>query len=187
MDGRGNEAMPVFDAESVFDELVEDMVREVCFPLHRALKSRAACQSCGVERAGADVWEIPPIGNDEFERRLMAVVQQRVTKVADEVVSREPGLDVFGTKPRTVAIDNFKCTHCGKKVAANRFAKHLEGCMMGGGRASARIADSSVQVVRERSSPLGVPKRAKVSDTRASPQPLFPAGSGLPDSLIDPW
>jgi hypothetical protein len=165
--------------ELVFDELVEDLVLEVCFPLHRAHNTRALCLNCGgVESACCDGWEVPPVGSDDFERELIDAMQRRVGELADEVVSREPGLDVFGTKPRTVAIDNFKCSHCGKKVAANRYAKHLEGCMLGGGRASARIADSGKD-------PSPLAKRAKQTDARASPQNLFTTGSGLPESFED--
>ena len=174
-------------AELVFEEFVEDIVREVCFPLHRALKTTTACLSCGKVGADSDGAVAAPLAAyDDFERKLISAIQQRAAKLADRVVSREPGLDVFGTKPRTVAIDNFKCSHCGKKVAGNRFAKHLEGCMLGGGRASARIADSS-QVGKE---PSPAAKRSK-GDARASPQTLFPPapapGGGLPDAdlLVD--
>lgn len=162
-------------AELLFDELVEDLAREVCFPLHRALQGRITCLSCStVSEADNDSWDVPLVGNDEFERKLVATMQQRAAKLADGVVSRAPGLDVFGTKPRTVATDNFKCSHCGKKVAANRFAKHLEGCMLGGGRVSARIADTS-QGIKE---PSPVAKRAKTTDSRASPM--------LSDAFADP-
>jgi DNA-directed RNA polymerase subunit RPC12/RpoP len=170
-------------ANQVLDELVEELVLEVCFPLHRALRSRATCLNCGKKSENADSWEIPPVGNDEFERRLAEAMHKRVGKLADEVVSREPGLDVFGTKPRTVAIDNFKCSHCGKKVAANRFAKHLEGCMLGGGRASARIADSTLT---QTISPV-TNKRPRLDDNRASPQTLFPDAFMRMEEVFPPF
>ena len=174
-------------AELVFDELVEELVLEVCFPLHRAHSTRAVCVNCGgVDSAGCDGWEVPPVGSDEYERTLIDAMQRRVGELADEVVSREPGLDVFGTKPRSVAVDNFKCSHCGKKVAANRYAKHLEGCMLGGGRASARIADSGgKQTVDNFKDPSPLAKRSKQTDARASPLNLFAAVSGLPESFED--
>lgn len=166
-------------AELVLDELVEDLSREVCFPLHRALHGRSSCLSCGGAPADADGggWDAPLVGNDEFERNLIAAMQLRAAELAERAISREPGLDVFGAKPKTVAVDSFKCSHCGKKVAASRYAKHLEGCMLGGGRLSARIADSA-QAGRD---PSPVAKRARQADARASPQP---AGDGLAEPAL---
>ncbi|KAI8473745.1 MAG: hypothetical protein J3K34DRAFT_409818 [Monoraphidium minutum] len=47
--------------------------------------------------------------------------------------------DVFGQTHPPSALDQITCMKCGRKVAAGRFAPHLEKCL-GGGRQSSRHA-----------------------------------------------
>jgi len=49
------------------------------------------------------------------------------------------GGDIFGNHAKQV-VETLTCTNCGTQIAANRFAPHLERCMLGKGRASARAA-----------------------------------------------
>lgn len=165
--------------EALLDGIVDDLSLEAIVPLHRARAKGALCLACGGERACTGNCDWPPLGPDAFEAKLAAAVHERVKRLADEVVSQQPGLDVFGTKPRTVAVDSFKCSHCDKKVSAHRFAPHLERCMLGGGRASARIADSG-----NGKEPAAAAKRQKLAEARAgSPSPF--AAAGLPDELME--
>lgn len=61
---------------------------------------------------------------------------------AREVLAAAAGVgggDVFGKRPKAVC-DSLVCTNCGAQLASNRFAPHLEKCLLGKGRASARNA-----------------------------------------------
>ena len=46
--------------------------------------------------------------------------------------------DIFGRVHPAVATEPVECTSCGRKVAAGRFAPHLEKCL-GQGRFSSRV------------------------------------------------
>lgn len=48
-------------------------------------------------------------------------------------------VDVFGNQVPPIALDQVLCPNCGRKVAAGRFAPHLEKCM-GRGRQASRTA-----------------------------------------------
>mmetsp|Transcript_7855 Transcript_7855/g.14593 ORF Transcript_7855/g.14593 Transcript_7855/m.14593 type:complete len:94 (+) Transcript_7855:71-352(+) len=45
--------------------------------------------------------------------------------------------DIFGNYPKNFA-DTFNCVHCQSIVTSSKFAPHLEKCMMGRGRRTAR-------------------------------------------------
>ena len=55
-----------------------------------------------------------------------------------------PSEDVFGNRPKQ-ASDTIICNNCFTQVSANRYAPHLERCMLGKGRASARAARDSMR------------------------------------------
>lgn len=44
------------------------------------------------------------------------------------------GMDVFGNRPKQASAETIACTNCGMQLSANRFAPHLERCMLGKGR-----------------------------------------------------
>ena len=52
--------------------------------------------------------------------------------------------DVFGNRHKQTS-DTIVCTNCATQVSANRYAPHLERCMLGRGRASARAARDSMR------------------------------------------
>ena len=55
------------------------------------------------------------------------------------------GTDVFGNRPKVQAAEVVTCMNCGAQVAANRFAPHLDKCMLGKGRAASRKANESLR------------------------------------------
>ena len=61
---------------------------------------------------------------------------------AGDVVPGAPALaagpDLFGQVHPAVATEAVECTSCGRKVAAGRFAPHLEKCL-GQGRQASRL------------------------------------------------
>ena len=44
------------------------------------------------------------------------------------------GADIFGNRPKHSSAETIVCTNCGMPLAANRFAPHLERCLLGRGR-----------------------------------------------------
>lgn len=57
----------------------------------------------------------------------------------DPVPGARGPTDVFGQTHPPSAMEQITCMKCGRKVAAGRFAPHLEKCL-GGGRQSSRQA-----------------------------------------------
>jgi len=55
------------------------------------------------------------------------------------------GADVFGNRPPKNSAETIVCSNCGMSLSANRFAPHLERCMLGKGRASARMARDAMR------------------------------------------
>jgi len=53
------------------------------------------------------------------------------------------GVGIFSAKPKNSS-ELLLCANCGAQVSVNRFAPHLEKCMLGKGRASARAARDSM-------------------------------------------
>lgn len=172
-DGKG----PEDAATAVLDSLLNDVLYDVCFPLHRLLMNGAMCLECGTEFPCPRPVDDPPLGDAAFEERLRKATGERVSQMAAGLVNRDPGHDVFGSKPRTMTVDNFRCSHCAKKVNGNRFAQHLEKCMLGGGRQSSRLADNGP--IRDTPSPA--PKRQRLADGGTRPQ----SPSLVPSSMID--
>lgn len=56
------------------------------------------------------------------------------------------GSDVFGNTVPPVALDQVACPNCNRKIAAGRFAPHLDKCM-GRARAASRIAQERVSAM----------------------------------------
>ncbi|KAL1518656.1 hypothetical protein AB1Y20_002944 [Prymnesium parvum] len=117
----------------ICDQLVQDLVREVCSSctsLERPLSPRTMEL---LEGARGGVVSAPL-------RDLLAAEVQASERCAWQM---EPllkgGGDIFGNHAKQV-VETLTCTNCGTQIAANRFAPHLERCMLGKGRASARAA-----------------------------------------------
>jgi SAGA-associated factor 11 len=60
-------------------------------------------------------------------------------ELPDPVPGARGPTDVFGQTHPPSAMEQITCMKCGRKVAAGRFAPHLEKCL-GGGRQSSRQA-----------------------------------------------
>lgn len=71
--------------------------------------------------------------------RIEAQASERCATDITELTSAEGGSDIFGNYAKQF-VDTLTCTNCGTQIAANRFAPHLERCLLGKGRASARAA-----------------------------------------------
>jgi len=55
-------------------------------------------------------------------------------------------VDMFGNSIQPVALEQVDCPNCDRKIAAGRFAPHLEKCM-GGGRQASRAAAARLATV----------------------------------------
>ena len=85
-------------------------------------------------------------------RSLLAVearASERCVRRLEEVTKAEGGSDIFGNHAKQMTYETLTCTNCGTQVAANRFAPHLERCMLGKGRASARMARDAMRSTAE--------------------------------------
>jgi SAGA-associated factor 11 len=43
----------------------------------------------------------------------------------------QPGKDIFGSEKVSDSSHLFECRNCGRKVAGNRFAQHIDRCLGG--------------------------------------------------------
>lgn len=83
-------------------------------------------------------------------RQLLEVEVEALARRAGSngVESSSASEDVFGNRPKQTS-DQVLCANCATYVSANRFAPHLERCMMGRGRASARAARDNMRATAE--------------------------------------
>lgn len=80
----------------------------------------------------------------ERERDATASAGQMSRDAIAAAADGAKDVDVFGNKPRHTP-DTIVCTNCGEQLSHNRFAPHLERCMLGKGRASARNARDAMR------------------------------------------
>ena len=92
---------------------------------------------------GTDGWGLPRRarsgqgpGWDRGEAERAARAAQATQAEAPPPSLQDP--DVFGRVHPAVATEAVECTSCGRKVAAGRFAPHLEKCL-GQGRQASRL------------------------------------------------
>lgn len=94
-------------------------------------------------RARTGAAATPPTVNDEGPPRVADGAAPRPFPAASR--ASHAAVDAFGAPLRGVggggggAGGDVECTLCGRRVAASRFAPHLEKCL-GGGRAAVRAA-----------------------------------------------
>ena len=78
-----------------------------------------------------------------------AATSAKCARAAQEVLAPAAaagaGADVFGLRPKPASAETIVCTNCSMALSANRFAPHLERCMLGKGRASARMARDAMR------------------------------------------
>ena len=116
-------------SQTVFDTMVDEIVRGLCFDIHRTIKTGAftAVQLTQEDRpphpiAGhVDVFGTTPF-TSHFDLSFLGTAVTTIT-----------GL------PSLRAVPQIECPNCDRSLAASRFAPHLEKCM-GMGRNSSRVA-----------------------------------------------
>lgn len=64
--------------------------------------------------------------------------------------SVQQNVDVFGNRHPAVALDLIDCFHCGRSVAAGRFAPHLHKCMGKGRQASRQASQAWLSTLRQK-------------------------------------
>ena len=132
------------------DQLVQELVLEVVSSSSAvpppALQQLSEAESRLLEGSARGL----PTAVPEPLRALLALEVQ-ATGLHEQKMSEAQsvkGQDIFGHKLKQV-VDTLTCTNCGAQVAANRFAPHLERCMLGKGRASARAARDQMRIGAE--------------------------------------
>ncbi|KOO22153.1 voltage-gated ion channel superfamily [Chrysochromulina tobinii] len=98
-----------------------------------------------------------PNGDEKVSKPLFALLSEEAAKISAERSAAQkalapgaaagPGADVFGNRltKQAAAAETIICTNCGTSLTANRYAPHLERCMLGKGRASARQARDAMR------------------------------------------
>ena len=84
----------------------------------------------------------------DVRHRLAAGTQQPASAAPPlpPPVAKGNMIDVFGNVVPPIALDQVACPSCGRKVAAGRFAPHLEKCM-GRGRQASRNANKRLSAM----------------------------------------
>eukprot|EP00887_Chlorella_sp_A99_P002012 scaffold18.g2012.t1 len=98
--------------------LVDELIAEVALEVHRSAKT-------GTD----DLSDLP--------RREPAGRPPSLPPVP--MTAKGNAVDVFGGRVEPIALDQVTCPNCGRKVAAGRFAPHLDKCT-GKGRQASRNA-----------------------------------------------
>ena len=80
-------------------------------------------------------------------REVLAMEVEAMARCAKEGdgASTSASEDVFGNRPPKTCSDAVVCPNCGTQVAANRLAPHMERCMLGRGRATAKAARDNIR------------------------------------------
>ena len=125
-------------SQTVFDTMVDEIVRGLCFDIHRTIKTGAftAVQLTQEDRpphpiAGhVDVFGTTPF-TSHFDLSFLGTAVTTIT-----------GL------PSLRAVPQIECPNCDRSLAASRFAPHLEKCM-GMGRNSSRVASRRIADKKE--------------------------------------
>lgn len=80
------------------------------------------------------------------EAKASAIRKSAGRESLSACVAAGAGADIYGNRPKnSAASETIVCTNCGMQLSANRFAPHLERCMLGKGRASARQARDAMR------------------------------------------
>ena len=128
------------------DTLVRDLAAEIA---EEALLEAGGTVACTDEvRAlleGA-IGTLPDDG-ERIPKSLHTLLSKEAAVPPPRERASVPGADVFGNRAAktAAAAETVICTNCGTALSANRFAPHLERCMLGKGRASARNARDAMR------------------------------------------
>ncbi|KAL4447178.1 hypothetical protein ABPG77_007211 [Micractinium sp. CCAP 211/92] len=113
-----------------YTSLIDEVIADVALEVHRAVQT-------GVDDL-ADV-----------QHRLAAAAGQPPVQALPPLpppVAKGNMVDVFGNVVPPIALDQVACPSCNRKVAAGRFAPHLEKCM-GRGRQASRNANKRLSAM----------------------------------------
>ena len=128
----------------VGDGLLHELLTEVAISACAATATPAAAPA-EIEALAEGVGVGPAL-----PERLVALLQVEARELrraagANAGGGGGAGTDVFGNRPKGQAAEVVTCMNCGAQVAANRFAPHLDKCMLGKGRAASRKANESLR------------------------------------------
>jgi hypothetical protein len=138
------------------DALVQDLAKEVA---EEALLVAGGVVTCSEEVKALleGARGTLPNGDEKVSKPLFALLSEEAAKISAERSAAQkalapgaaagPGADVFGNRltKQAAAAETIICTNCGTSLTANRYAPHLERCMLGKGRASARQARDAMR------------------------------------------
>lgn len=126
---------------AIGDQLLHDIIREVSGACVSATPQELTPRETELLEGVLVGREPGSLGLSATLRDLLAAeveaTEQSVRQMTE--IPLMSGSDIFGNHTKQV-VDTLTCTNCGTQIAANRFAPHLERCMLGKGRASARVA-----------------------------------------------
>ena len=138
----------------VAEDIVRDIVAEIAEACERESGSAVSCSDelqALLEGAASTL----PSGGKSVSAPLHALLTEEATATAQSSrtarealaagIAAGAGADVFGNRPKQPSAETIVCTNCGTALSTNRFAPHLERCMLGKGRASARHAREAMQ------------------------------------------
>ncbi len=138
----------------VADDMLKELVHDVAATARTQSEPRVECNARVVELLEGCPKETLPGGRHVVTASLNGLLEREVDlmgiarKQGEEAVARLTGgakdVDIFGNRPRA-SPDLLICTNCGNQIASNRFAPHLEKCLLGKGRASARHANDAIR------------------------------------------
>lgn len=148
-------ALPPLSLACVYlaDDLLRELTSEVAEAAMQAAAKRVPCDASIRPLLEGTVDTLPGDG-----ARISTSLHQLLTEEATQTArcakrSREAlapalaagaGADIFGNRPKASASsETVICTNCGMPLAANRFAPHLERCLLGRGRQRRAAAPSS--------------------------------------------
>ena len=108
--------------------------------VQRLLEGMVPAKASGTETVSAPLHALL-----EEEVAATAKFAQEARETFAPALSAGSGADIFGNRPKQPSVETIICTNCGTALSTNRFAPHLERCMLGKGRASARQAREAMQ------------------------------------------
>ncbi|KAI3428221.1 hypothetical protein D9Q98_006601 [Chlorella vulgaris] len=114
-----------------YTAVVDDVIHNIALEVHRGVQT-------GVDDL-VDVHHRLAAGTGSSQQAVA------IPPLAPPVVKGNM-VDVFGNVVPPIALDQVACPSCGRKVAAGRFAPHLEKCM-GRGRQASRQANKRISAM----------------------------------------
>ena len=137
-------------ADTVLRDVVSEVV-EQC--MHESAKTLPCDASISSLLEGAA--ETLPEDGKRISAALHRLLSEEISQTAraakrsrealEPSIAAGTGADIFGNRPKQSSAETVVCTNCNMPLAANRFAPHLERCLLGRGRQRRAAAPSSSQ------------------------------------------